>query len=286
MSIFSGLGVRARLMARFVSWAVLATAGMNLALAAPASAQCPFSITRCGCTIQKAGLYWVANNLSAFPATADCIRIRAKGSILNLNGADITGPSNGSSTGAGVHVMSSATGSFVEGLDATLSGWKYGIEDDAGNVLLEDFTTQNNDKAGVLLLQEKNSTVINFVSQKNGGFGVWLAGASVNQIGQGQTLQNELDGVLVGCQSKLGKCTATPGGSNQNMVFGMTSQNNGQSGVGSGITVQFNSNMNWIERNTGSGNAEFDLNDRHGGTSCAKDIWFANSGSASKNCIQ
>lgn len=284
MSFFGGIGVRARFVARALSWAVVGSVVMTVAGAATASAQCPLSIRKCGCTITTAGLYTIVNNLSAAPGAVDCIKIRSKGSILNLNGATITGPSDGTSTGAGVHVLKSASGSFVEGSGATLSGWKSGVESDAPNVVIEDFTAQNNDKVGVLVLKTHDNSITNFVAQNNGWYGVWLAGSSQNQIGQGQTLNNQFDGMLIGCPASGQKCTLVGAPSNQNIVYGLTSDNNGLSGDGSGITVQFNSNLNWIGRSSASGNAKFDLNDRHDGT-CGKDVWFANQGVGNKPCV-
>lgn len=276
---------RDRVARRRLVCAALMMTCLLLASAGAASAGCPAAITRCGCQMLNTGLYTVANDLSTSQTAGDCIIVRAKNAVLNLNGHSVTGPSNGKSKGSGVHVLKSAVGSFVEGLGATISGWKYGVENDANNVAIEDFTVQNNDTAGVFLSKANSSAVTNVTSQNNGGYGIWLSASSQNHIGSDQTLGNFLDGVFVGCVSSLGKCTTMTAASNGNIVFGVTSQNNGISGKGSGITVQFNSNQNVIGRNTAGGNVEFDLNDRHP-SGCAKDVWFANDFvTYSRNCI-
>jgi len=92
--------------------------------AAAAVTACPATITACGCTITKTGTYVVTMALDAgqgLTGLSDCIDIKAKNVVLNVGDHNITGPGIGSSTGAGIHVLRSASGAFIEGDDTVVT---------------------------------------------------------------------------------------------------------------------------------------------------------------------
>jgi hypothetical protein len=110
-----------------------------------------------------------------------------------------------------------------------------------------------------------------------------VSASNQNNIAASEVSESVLDGVLVGCVANgKGACAVQTKASNQNNVYGVTSNNNGAGG----ITVQFNANKNNIGNCSGTGNGTFDMNDRHS-SGCAGDKWFANSfNTASQSCIQ
>jgi len=259
----------------------------SLASASVASAVvvCSKNIASCGCSITSQGVYLVTNSTMTSAANSDCISVGAKNVVLNLNGATFTGPGSGS-IGAAVHIKPAGSSIFVEGQGlgsspALLSGWKYGIEDDGSDALMQDFSAKNNFKAGVFFFKAKSSEVVNFEASNNTGYGVWVSSGNNNDVGTGIVSSNTLDGVLVGCAGTSPHCTSGGGNTMSSTVFSMTANTNGAGG----ITVQFNSNNNQIGKNSATGNTTGDLLDNHA-TGCANNMWFANtSGSATKGCI-
>lgn len=249
-----------------------------------ASAQCAKTILKCGCAITTTGLYTLGNPVSNSTSGAgDCITIRAKNVALNLNGNSITGPSNGTAKGSGVHIVKSATAAFLEGAGATISGWTNGVETDSSSGVIDNVVTSANDKAGVFLFKAEMNNVARITADNNGQFGIFVSASTQNNISSSEVSGSGADGVLVGCiPNGKGGCAVQTKASNSNNVYGVTSDHNG----GGGITVQFNSNKNDIGNCSATGNASFDMNDRHA-NGCAADKWFANSFStASQSCIQ
>src|ERR1700693_3861768 len=83
-----------------------------------ATTACGTSIAACGCTITAAGTYTVTTNLSSaqgLTAAGDCIAIKASKVVLNVHHFSVTGPGTGTSTGAGIDVLKSSSGAFIEG---------------------------------------------------------------------------------------------------------------------------------------------------------------------------
>ncbi len=255
---------------------------------APAALVCSKTVRNCGCSINSAGVYTVAQDLSFAAGGGDCLSINAKNVVLNLNGHNITGPGK-SSNAAGVHVRKVATvtveGQGTASQHAILSGWYYGIENDGNAVLIQNVDVTGNNAAGVFFFKAGNSELVNFNASNNSGYGVWLRAGSNIQIGSGTTSANQSDGVFLGCVGNgKGGCLGGGGKANSNYVYGVTTTNNG----GGGITVQFNSDFNQIGTCTASGNTGSDLIDRNpGANNCAHDLWYANTaGSVNKSCIQ
>ncbi len=249
-----------------------------------ASAQCARTILRCGCTITSGGLFTLGNPVgNSATGAGDCIAIRAKNVVLNLNGNSITGPSNGTAKGAGVHILKSASGAFLEGLGATISGWANGVETDSTNGAIDNLVADSNNKAGVLLFKAKLNQVTRITADDNGQFGIFVSGSDQNDIADSEVSDSGSNGVLVGCiPNGNGGCAVQTKPSNSNNVYGVVSNSNSRDG----ITVQFNSNKNNIGDCSATDNADFDMNDRHS-SGCASDQWFANSfNTASQPCIQ
>jgi|GEM_PF-3900647 parallel beta-helix repeat protein len=258
--------------------------GAFISVSGVASAQCARTILKCGCTITAGGLFTLGNPVANSASGAgDCIAIRAKNVVLNLNGYSITGPSNGTAKGSGVHILKSASGAFVEGLGATISGWANGVETESTNGTIDNIVTGSNDKAGVFLFKANNNHVTRISADGNGQFGIFVSASAQNDIAASEASDNGADGVLVGCiANSTGGCAVQSKPSNSNDVYAVASDNNGRDG----IAVQFNSNRNNVANCSASGNTRFDMDDRHP-NGCALDQWFANSfTTASRTCIQ
>ncbi len=260
-----------------------------LAMSSPAHSAagnvCSLTVMACNCSITTAGVYTVGQDLS-FVTGSDCISVGTKNVVLNLNGHSITGPGTGS-TGAGVH-LKNVTSVLVEGQGTAsqpsiLSGWKYGIENDGNDVVIENVVATGNNKAGIYFFTANDSQVVNFTASNNSGYGVWLSSGLNDQVGTGTTSLNSLDGIFVGCLGNgKGGCASTGGAAKSNTIYNMTSNTNGAGG----ITVQFNSDFNQIGKCAATGNTAGDLLDKHSGNGCGHDLWFANSGSVNKSCVQ
>jgi len=260
----------------------------NVSVASAAVNVCSKTITACGCSITTAGVYTVEQDLTFAPGVGDCIAIGAKNVALNLNGHNLTGPGK-ASTGAGIHlkkiVSVSIEGQGTASQPSIISAWKYGIENEGSDVLIENIDATSNATAGIYFFKANNSQVVNFNSSNNSGYGVWLSSGANNQVGTGTTTNNVLDGVFVGCVGNgSGGCASTGGNAKSNIIYNMTSNTNGDGG----ITIQFNSDFNQIGKCTASGNGTTDLIDSHSGANnCAHDLWFANSpGTVNKSCVQ
>ncbi len=262
--------------------AVILSAALAIAMSAgTARAQCNRTILKCGCTIKGSGLFTLGSSISIARTSVDCIAISAKNAVLDLNGYTITGPDVAGSLEAGVHVLGGATGAFVEGEGATITGFRYGIEDDSSNTVIDDVVTSENGGSGVFLSKANGNTVANVIAQNNAVYGIWLSASSRNVVSNGVISGNGNSGVEVGCVNQSGKCVTVAAGSLNNAIYGMTSNDNG----GNGIEVQFQSGTNVIGLCTVSGNTLNDMADRHT-NGCDNDTWFANIfTSANRNCI-
>ncbi len=155
---------------------VMAAAVIATAIAV-SYAQPPISLNTCT-KISKAGLYEIDATSGLNSSGGDCIVISASNVILYLNGFPITG----GGTGAGVHVIASASNAFVEGHDAVISGFAEGIEIDGSKDLAENFTASSNTDAGVLLNNAKQAKLSNFTADSNANDGVRIYKGSYNTV--------------------------------------------------------------------------------------------------------
>ena len=102
-------------------------------------------ISACGTTISKPGFYQVTQDLTA--SGGDCINVNAARTIVFLNGHNLTG----AGSGIGVRFSSRAKSSFLEGGNATISGFAIGVEDDASYVHGDNFNANGNTTGGLLV---------------------------------------------------------------------------------------------------------------------------------------
>jgi len=159
---------------------------------------CAPTITACGCSIQKDGVYTVANNLTAASGlTSDgaCINVESDGVVLLTNGHDITG--NGS--GVGINVEDEGRGAFISAAGAgltytTVSGWQYGMKVEADSVTSEGFYFTKN-TTGVLLHGVEHNNLTLFGSYGNDAYGVQLEDSENNRVAFGGVWDNKKAGV-------------------------------------------------------------------------------------------
>lgn len=236
----------------------------------PAYAQksCSQSIVACGCTITTAMLYNIDVDLSASqgltPQNA-CIDVAVAHAKLIINNHAITGAGKG----IGIHILSTGTYTFLEGgfVSQAVSGWEFGIESDANNVIIAAPFVQGN-STGILLKQTYNNKVslIQGVSIFNNSvYGIWIEGGNSNQINNVDVGQNGIAGVYVGCSSTGptgSPCTATQVSSG-NVFY------DGSYGPEPSLILETGSTRNTVMNNI-IGSA-FD-----GNTNCDKNVWFDN----------
>lgn len=275
---------------------IIASAIAGAFLAGPVLAA---DITACGTTINTAGFYRVAQNLTA--SKGDCIDVNAPHTIVFLNGKKISG----TGSGVGIKVSSRATHSFVEGANATVTGFAVGIEDDASYFRADNFNANSNSSGGVLLNHAQSSTLSNFQTSNNGSYGVhflessnsvaesaqatsngaygiWLDGAKGARVDNFDAEQNLTAGIYIGCSSK-GPGSACAGGthiSSSNQVYDGFANGNGPYGV----AIDTNSTANLVTSVEAMNNKTTDMLDL---SHCASGSWFGNafSNATPSNCI-
>jgi hypothetical protein len=249
---------------------------------------CGTSIAACGCTITKPGTYTVTAALSG--GAGDCIAIKASNVILNVHHEGITGPGSATSTGAGIHVLKSSGGAFIEGGggpgNITVSGWKYGLEVDGKNTI-SDFVNSSANVVGIFLNGATGANINDFNSRNNTVYGAWIRGGKGNQLNCSNTNNNTKTGTYIGCHADNTRGTACKGvkPSSGNRIYDHSSQNNGDAG----IVIDVGNDRNLVTEVSTSGNA--------GGTdsidenpNCGTDQWLNETsnddfGVTSQSCI-
>lgn len=259
-------------------------------------AQPPISLNTCT-KISKAGLYEIDATSGLNSSGGDCMVISASNVILYLNGFPITG----GGTGAGVHVIASASNAFVEGREAVISGFAEGIEIDGSKDLAENFTALNNTDAGVLLNNAKQAKLSNFTAdsnandgvriykgsyntvagsvntEANGRYGIWLLNTSHDSVGGFDAEDNSRVGVYIGC-SATGPIDATcspsipPG--KYNSIFNGTVQANTLNTQQYGMVIDLDDDFNRVTNVSSYTGFETggDLVDEN--PNCANNDWF------------
>jgi nitrous oxidase accessory protein NosD len=231
---------------------------------------CGDSIKACGCTITAPGFYDLAKALSDIKLNSDssCIAIKSSNVVLSLDDKNIIG----SGVGIGIHVLSSASNSFIEGLLGTsvsaVTGWDTGILVEGNYAVIQNVTTQGNATVGLEIHAAKYATVSGLASSSNPN-GVWLNDAGFSQISNSSTsgISNNMGpGILIGCPVGCPKSAI----SNHNRIFANTVSTNQ-----TGIVIVAGSQQNVITDNAVSGSTKgddlMDSNDN-----CGSDIWFGN----------
>jgi hypothetical protein len=255
--------------------------------ASAATTACATSIAACGCTITKSGTYTVTAALSA--SSGDCIDIKASNVILNVQKKGITGPGSGTSTGAGIHVLKSSSGAFIEGgggpSNITVSGWKYGLEVDGKNTT-SDFVNSHGNVVGVFLNGATGANINDFDADDNSVYGVWIRGGKGNQFNCAETDNNTGTGVYVGCHNDDTRGSTCKGvkPSSGNRLYDFSSNDNGDAGVV--IDVGNEGNVITDVHITGNLDAADSIDEN---PNCGTDQWISDGsddfGVTSQSCI-
>lgn len=283
---------------KFNSFA-LATPALILAFITTASAheECGLSITQCGCTIFEPGTYTVNANLTAAQGLTErqgCVDVEAHDVFLILNGHTITGTGNG--TGIGIHLLPGSYNIFLEAganftVGSTISGWKYGMESEAENVIVDFFYNIMNNTFGVLLKGAKNNNMTDLNAINNTVYGVWIKdGSTHNQINCTTSSGNGIAGIYIGC-SNTGpgtiSCEQDWRRSRKNFIYDHTAdgKNDGITIIQKfGIALELGSTQNTVTNTNATGNSAFDLFD--GNPNCDENLWQNNNfGKANETCI-
>lgn len=272
-------------------WVAVALAIAALLLvhgaASAATTACGTSIAACGCTITKSGTYTLTADLSStqgLTGAGDCIDIKASGVILNTAGFSITGPGSGTSTGAGIDVLKSSSGAFIEAA-SHLDDWKYGLEVQGKNTIVDDATYDDN-VVGVFLDGATGANINDFGAEDNTVYGVWIRSGKDNQVNDFHAINNTGTGIYIGCHDDDTRGTTCKGvkASSGNRVFDFTSSTNGDAG----IVIDLGDGGNVITdlETTGDLGGVDSIDENPG---CGTDQWINdgsdNFGKTSGNCI-
>lgn len=242
----------------------------------PKPTPCTSSISKCGCTITTTGFYQVTKNLALPGGTLNeidqsCIAVSAPRVGLYLAGMTIANMLT--SGGIGIHLDRSAANSFIEGAGATVSGWNYGIEDDANNVVVTNLSADNNTTAGFLVQRAAGAAIANFGAHGDGQYGVLLTGAVLSQVSGGVVDPPASPGIqnngVAGIQVMgiYKPFLASTG----NRIFGNCVTGN----LGAGIVLNEGVLNSKVSGNEVTGNTGGDLIDLN--NNCGSDLWFGNS---------
>ncbi len=134
---------------------------------AAAASKCKKLITKCGCTAGKAGRYALAGDLTSSSASADCITIKGKHVSLDMAGHQISGPGGGA-TGAGIHVLASANGAFIDRVSQNVIHFGTGILVEASDVTMASCELDSNAQFGLKIDGGSRNSLYNSDAGKNG----------------------------------------------------------------------------------------------------------------------
>ena len=240
--------------------------------------------------------------------TSACITLQGNYNSLFLNGHTITGPGSGAGAYTGVNITADHT--MMEGLNATVTGFRVGIADSSFRTFGDDFNVEGNGTG--LLLTGNHERWLNFFASsptETIGAGSNGTGVSVNGCGDSCTVANfdasgnTGDGVDVQASDStvlelfvasnnggdgvhIGAASGGGGASNTNVkvadAFFGDGVTNGVSGNGHDGVLLDGSEVNARDQVSivkGTGNANFDLEDAT--TECGSgshfNFWYGNS---------
>jgi len=245
-------------------------------------------LSACGVVINKAGFYRVTQDLSA--SSGDCLDVNAAKTVIFLDGHSLTG----SGAGVGIKFSARAKNSFLEGANATISGFAIGVQDYASYLRADNFNANSNRTGGVLVSGAEYSNLSNFQASSNGsygvrfltgsnnvaesaqassngGYGIWLDGASGVRIDNFDTEHNTFAGVYIGCASN-GPGTSCADGkhlASSNEIYDGFADGNGPYGIAIDATASANIVTSVEAMNNGTADL-LDLN------KCGSSSWFGN----------
>jgi len=208
--------------------------GMTIAAACtiPVAANADTPIAQCGTVIKTPGTYQTTQALQSTSATVDCIQIAAPGVEISFNG-DLTGPGSDNATGAGIRILSSASGVKLNLGNINIQGFGVGIAVEGSGAAITTggvpgfFNVKNNAAQGVLVsgasailidglfsrfngasgLELSNASGVTLTGvpalSSNGKYGLWLHSSSGNQFYDLQVVGNMAGGIYVGEPSTI-----------------------------------------------------------------------------------
>jgi hypothetical protein len=272
-----------------------------------ATASCQPSILSCGCTITSTGFYVMVSDLTATVVGADCIDVKAPNVKLWVGGHSITGLGGG----VGIHILRSASGAFVEGLDigsgsfASVGSFNVGIQDDANSAIIAHVNGSGNSSVGFLLNRVIGSAVSDFSADNNAYgvelfastlnsiqrmtidsnsiYGMWLISSSRNIVNFFYAQDNGVAGVYLGCQPSAGPTGGACRPSNNNRIYDGPQVGAASASQTYGVAIDAGNGGNVVAGTAGSGDSSADLEDNNAG--CGSNLWFNNSGSTNTSCI-
>ena len=243
---------------------VLQTQGNASAVEMAKVTPCSVSVKSCGCTIVAPGFYDVSGTLLDIILNPDtsCIAVKSPNVFLSLEGVTISG----AGAGLGIHLLSTAKNSFVQGAPGSsismISGWTVGIQDEATDSVIENVATVQNSSAGIVV-QKAEFVRLNEITSTGNTSGIWLDSSSFGQVSDSPSISNNTgSGILVGC----GANCSSPA-SNSNRIF-----DNQLSGNHNGIVIADGSRENFVTNNSVSTSKQDDLEDLN--NDCATNLWF------------
>jgi hypothetical protein len=211
----------------------------------------------------------------------------------------------------GLHLLRSASNTFVEGLDlssgafASIGSFAIGIQDDASNAVIAHTNVSYNSNVGVLLNHVNGSLVSDFSAESNAYgveldastlcsiqrvtldsnsiYGLWLLGSSRNIVNFFEAQDNTVAGIYVGCQATAGPVGGRCAPSSKNHIYDGPQVGPAVESQGYGVAIDTGQASNIVDGVNGSGDSNADLDDQNAG--CGSDVWFNNIGSRNASCI-
>ena len=260
----------------------------NTVFAAPVKpTSCTATISACGCTITKSGVYTVSADLNSSQGLnpdGDCLDIKVSKVTLNLGSHSITGP-GGMTTDIGIQDLHSSNNDNIVGSQALakISGWATGVQLRGNAIVLSSVDASSNKLDGIELNGSSNDHVANWTANNEGSIGLWIKLGSNNFVTHGNANSNDDTGILVGCVNGgvAGEdCTGAKGASKGNDIVDDSTLSNSKYGV----ALESNASGTLVNSVSASGNTTDDLLDATGG--CGSNEWVDDSFTThSENCI-
>jgi len=242
-------------------------------------------------------IFYLTTNLTVSTDGGTCIILAGTNNALNLYGFNITGPGASKSTAYGIEITGTHT--VVEGFNAVISGFMYGIYDNGTQDFGDDVNVTENVYGLVIGSTNHTHDWSNFAAYSNTASGIWMDGCvddcfltdflAYNNGGNGVLLHDttgaavsvfiaadnalngvELDGTNSGAVvadayltdlSFIDSPYTSVSGNTENGIYLASGESHDQV-----TTVYADGN--------GNDTAYFDLRD--GNTTCGTDLWFNN----------
>jgi hypothetical protein len=260
------------------------------------SQQVPKPVSQCGKLDVSGSLYVLTSDITA-AGGGDCLVISGHNIVLDLHGFSITGP-GGSSSGTGIHIEDVSVDTSIEGYNAFVNSFEYGVDDQGlrtrgDDLNFGDGTRSGSNVVGLYMHGDNSSDWANlsfeddgigamvhcnscflegFYAAKNTGDAVVVTGSATASIDNFDAESNGGTGIHIGCPSG-GGCI----NSGVNVYNGYSDSN-----VGDGIFLDATeaASKDRVFNDGASDNAGVDLHDAT--NSCGANFWFDNAAGTSK----